>query len=666
MITHVSYDRVVLTKPTLPMKTKLLLLSILICSSVSCQIIFTNQITDTNSSVYNPYSQGQWLDNGLSSIGIKRGTGLLPENAIGRYNAKNWQANQLDTSKYFEINVTTSNGFQLYLTSFHLTTSTSGTGPTNKVLRSNLDNFSSNISDSIGNNITIDLTNAAFQNYSSNLVFRIYGWNANSPQGTFSINSFAFHGNVTNNSNLSISNLTTNQPYSVSCFTGSTGLLHFLSSGFTAASTTFFVELSDQNGSFLLPQLIGSGNSSPISIHLPSGSPTGTNYLLRIKSNSPLVFSNYSSVQNITLTGMPCNFSPPFINRLLYDGCDANCGSGNEGNTEMVFLTTSDYTLPINPSNLQITNTESTQDIITANFAHNPAKTIELNNLANCSNLFLDGYGQTLPPHSQLLLISNNICTSATNWNSLCSSGPIYILYLGAGSGWSTFGNFKNSGGTQTFQTKFVNINGQMENVSYTYTTTNTSQAGNYSTWSAIGGSPISQGNLANCSFTNQSLPLTLLEFNQTTTDDNVALNWTTSSEINNAYFQLFHSSDAQNYSLLHTKEGAGNSIYRQEYVFNHTNPRLGQHYYKLKSIDFNGQEHDYGIITTTIVATKPRYNTQTSEIEMDTPADISIYSIEGKHLMTTFEIQRIPFTKKGLFVIYDRNTGENFRIFIP
>lgn len=63
------------------------------------------------------------------------------------------------------------------------------------------------------------------------------------------------------------------------------------------SGNTFSAELSDANGSFASPLLIGSYSSTgagTISCTVPSGLPLGTGYRVRIKSNNPLRYSDVS------------------------------------------------------------------------------------------------------------------------------------------------------------------------------------------------------------------------------------------------------------------------------------------------------------------------------------------------------------------------------------
>jgi hypothetical protein len=78
-------------------------------------------------------------------------------------------------------------------------------GPQNLALRSSIDSYTTNIWTITGipeaeQTSTIPLTAAAFQNLTTPITFRLYGWAATSGNGTFSVNSFTFNGAVTSTS----------------------------------------------------------------------------------------------------------------------------------------------------------------------------------------------------------------------------------------------------------------------------------------------------------------------------------------------------------------------------------------------------------------------------------------------------------------------------------
>lgn len=93
-------------------------------------------------------------------------------------------------------------------------------------------------------------------------------------------------------------------------------------------------------------------------------------------------------------------------------------------------------------------------------------------------------------------------------------------------------------------------------------------------------------------------LPVELLEFNGTYDKGEIELNWSTSSEVNNEIFSLFHSTDGKEFNLIHQVAGAGNSNELNNYSFTHTNYQEGFNYYQLQQRDFDGTTETFQIIS--------------------------------------------------------------------
>jgi trimeric autotransporter adhesin len=163
---------------------------------VSAQAIFSNAITGSNPGASNPFTSGQIVDANLTVSGIGRSGGITTSSAIDRYSATGWNSTSFDGNDYFSWTLTPGSGFQLDLVSLVYSGQASGTGPTTFAFRSSLDSFSANIGAPSATGTTISLSNASFQNLTTPVEFRLYGWNASSATGTFSVNDFTFNGSV--------------------------------------------------------------------------------------------------------------------------------------------------------------------------------------------------------------------------------------------------------------------------------------------------------------------------------------------------------------------------------------------------------------------------------------------------------------------------------------
>ncbi|MFZ4678806.1 MAG: beta strand repeat-containing protein, partial [Flavobacterium sp.] len=158
--------------------------------------IFSNPITGTNPNTSNPYTTGQITNSNITVSGIGRGTGIAGTNANDRYTASGWNSTSLDINDYFEFTLTPNSGFTISFENFIYTGQASGTGATSVALRSSLDSFGSNIGSATITGSTITLSGLSYQNITTAIKFRLYGWGASAAGGTFSVNSFQFNGFV--------------------------------------------------------------------------------------------------------------------------------------------------------------------------------------------------------------------------------------------------------------------------------------------------------------------------------------------------------------------------------------------------------------------------------------------------------------------------------------
>jgi len=87
-------------------------------------------------------------------------------------------------------------------------------------------------------------------------------------------------------------------------------------------------------------------------------------------------------------------------------------------------------------------------------------------------------------------------------------------------------------------------------------------------------------------------LPVELLSFNAVPVNNaEVLVTWTTASEINNDKFIVERSLDAVNFEIVGTVNGAGNSNFMRNYSLNDVKPYNGVSYYRLRQVDFNGDQ---------------------------------------------------------------------------
>ncbi|HXC06493.1 MAG TPA: T9SS type A sorting domain-containing protein, partial [Bacteroidia bacterium] len=125
------------------------------------------------------------------------------------------------------------------------------------------------------------------------------------------------------------------------------------------------------------------------------------------------------------------------------------------------------------------------------------------------------------------------------------------------------------------------------------------------------------------CPTTPSLLPVALLAWNGTCVPDGNLLRWETASETNNRLFRIERSADGENFEMLSTKPGAGNSSLWKAYAITDTDAPAGLSYYRLSQEDFNGNIHTFFSIpvrnscTLTGVALSIYPNPATSELTL-------------------------------------------------
>ncbi len=85
-------------------------------------------------------------------------------------------------------------------------------------------------------------------------------------------------------------------------------------------------------------------------------------------------------------------------------------------------------------------------------------------------------------------------------------------------------------------------------------------------------------------------LPIELVDFNVTSIDSYVKVDWSTASETNNDYFSIYRSTDGVDFSEIGRIDGQGNSSDLVKYSWNDLHPSAGLNYYYLRQTDFDGK----------------------------------------------------------------------------
>ncbi|WP_200586701.1 T9SS type A sorting domain-containing protein [Pedobacter segetis] len=91
-------------------------------------------------------------------------------------------------------------------------------------------------------------------------------------------------------------------------------------------------------------------------------------------------------------------------------------------------------------------------------------------------------------------------------------------------------------------------------------------------------------------------LPVSLISFNASTSNNQVKFTWETASEANNNRFEIQVSSDNKTYKTVAAIEGHGTTSQRSIYTAYDTNPQNGVNYYKLVQFDNDGKTVELAI----------------------------------------------------------------------
>ena len=84
-------------------------------------------------------------------------------------------------------------------------------------------------------------------------------------------------------------------------------------------------------------------------------------------------------------------------------------------------------------------------------------------------------------------------------------------------------------------------------------------------------------------------VPVELNSFNASLVNNNIILDWTTASELNNQGFEIEQSFDNEKFNQIGFVPGFGTTTEPKSYSYTDQSVSNGKHYYRLKQIDFDG-----------------------------------------------------------------------------
>lgn len=155
-----------------------------------------------------------------------------------------------------------------------------------------------------------------------------------------------------------------------------------------------------------------------------------------------------------------------------------------------------------------------------------------------------------------------------------------------------------------------------------------------------------SQGNFSIVRITaDDPIPVELTSFTASVYGNNVILQWTTATELNNSGFEVERRTKDTNYETLGFVAGSGTTTEQRSYIFNDVKVPDGKYIYRLKQIDFSGQfnfsyEIEVEVITPAVYALEQNYpnpfNPSTTinySIAEASVVKIAIYNLLGQEV---------------------------------
>ncbi|SOD88372.1 endonuclease/exonuclease/phosphatase family protein [Spirosoma fluviale] len=147
-------------------------------------------------------------DNAAFGSGVTSVTFVAGSGGGRAYTGTGWNVTSPDANKYIQVSLGPVASYTMALSQLSFDEQRSGTGPTTWTLRSSLDNFATDINTtptsttsptsngSFTSRVVSLSANAAFQNLSAPVTFRIYGYGASGSGGTWRFDNITVNGTV--------------------------------------------------------------------------------------------------------------------------------------------------------------------------------------------------------------------------------------------------------------------------------------------------------------------------------------------------------------------------------------------------------------------------------------------------------------------------------------
>jgi Secretion system C-terminal sorting domain len=170
-------------------------------------------------------------------------------------------------------------------------------------------------------------------------------------------------------------------------------------------------------------------------------------------------------------------------------------------------------------------------------------------------------------------------------------------------------------------------------------------------------------------------LPIELISFKASITNNNTKLTWQTASEKDNSHFAIERSQNGESFSKMGEVKGSGTTITTQNYQFTDATPYKGINYYRLRQVDFDGTESVSKTVSVNfdgkgqnkfkVYPTLVQDNL-TVEVEGDAKSEITVRDLTGRVILTkntegpSAQVLNISGLSNGLYLLSVR-TNDGF-----
>ncbi len=207
----------------------------------------------------------------------------------------------------------------------------------------------------------------------------------------------------------------------------------------------------------------------------------------------------------------------------------------------------------------------------------------------------------------------------------------------------SVFGNGSNVGnntyvvydGSGAKSTSNTTVTGLSDGVTYYFKVLEYNGSGSSTSYNTDAVDGFDAGNSDD-----SGLPISLIAFNAVAQDAQVLVSWKTATEINNQFFLVERSLDAENFEVIASLEGAGNSNTELNYSFIDKNCPAAIVYYRLTQVDFNGNKTTFYTVSVNRTSESNELknvyvNNQTLQVELgllsNETTKVSLIDVNGK-----------------------------------